>query len=424
MSATGPTTASGIRRVRPGIAQLFEEALWLGTIGFGGGYSVLAMIRNRVVDRRGWITEREFTNAATIGQMLPGGAAANTLAYIGLRFGGQAGAAACYVGFSLPGFLACLALAWAYVHYGTTPHVDRLLGGLNAAVVGIIVGITVRMVRTGVQRPWQMGVASLAMLLAIVGGGAPLELVLLGIASGLVIDQLLKRARARSLAAGGRARKSEPVALPDEGHPLPAPPKETPPPTTLRELASPIVLATIFATFLHSPLVKLGALFFRTGLGAYGGGFAIIPHLQRVLIENHWLDARQFADAVAIAKLTPGPILLMATFIGYVVGGLPAALIATLAIFAGPYVLVVVLGSWLTRVRSRRPVRAALRGLTPAVVGLMAASAITLGDSLRGSAEYGIAAAVALTLVRFEMNPAILLAIAGVARLVLGYYGM
>jgi chromate transporter len=399
-------------RPRPSAGAVFVEALWLGMLGFGGGISVLAMIRNRTVEKRRWLTEKEFANAATIGQMLPGGASANTLAYIGLRFQGQAGALAGYLGFILPGFFAVLGLAWAYVKFGKTPNVDAILGGFNAAVVGIITGITMRMVKTGVPRLWQMGVASGALLLGLVGGASPAEVALLGIAAGLVIDLLIKTRRARAL---GLPVRVPPAALPEEGQPLPGHDGK------LRSIAVVLVLAAALGV-MDGHLVKLGLVFFRTGLGAYGGGFAIIPHLKTVVIDNHWLTQRQFADAVAMGKLTPGPVLLMATFIGYQAGGLPAAILATLSIFLGPYLLVVGLGTWLNRVRSRIWVRAALRGLTPAVVGLMAASVLTLGDSLRGSVEFGLAAAVALTTVRFEVNPVLLLALGGLVRLVLGRF--
>jgi chromate transporter len=106
----------------------------------------------------------------------------------------------------------------------------------------------------------------------------------------------------------------------------------------------------------------------------------------------------------------------MATFIGYVARGFPGAMVATVSIFAAPFLLVVVLGAWLLRMRSRRAVRSALRGLTPAVVGLMAAAAVTLGATLRGPPDVGIAAAAALTLTRFRVNPVIVLVLAGVVR--------
>ncbi len=136
-------------------------------------------------------------------------------------------------------------------------------------------------------------------------------------------------------------------------------------------------------------------------------------------MDGGWVSERQFADAVAVGKLTPGPVLLMATFIGYVVHGFPGAIVATITIFAAPFVLVVALGAWLLRMRSRRAVRSALRGLTPAVVGLMAAAAVTLGATLRGPPDVGIAAASALTLSRFQVNPVLVLVLAGAVRAIL-----
>ena len=395
-------------RTRPALSVLFRESLLLGAVGFGGGLSVLSLIRNRAVEKNGWLTEREFNNAATLAQMLPGGAAANALAYIGLRFHGNRGAAVAYAGFCLPGFVITLGLAWGYVHFGSLPNADALLDGLNAAVVGIIAAITLRMVQTSISRLWQMGVAAAALLLSLAGDASAGELAFLGIAAGLVIDLLMKRARVRTLMK--RARPSPRPTLPEDGAPLPFAREKT-------GLLAISGLAGLHYIGADTRIMQLGVLFFRTGLGAYGGGFAIIPHLRSTLLAHNWVTPHEFTDAVAIGKLTPGPVLLMATFIGYCVGGLPAAIVATLAIFAGPFLLVVTLSAWLTRVRSRRPIRAALRGLTPAVVGMMAASAITLGSSLPGSTDVAIAAAVTLTLVRFPVNPVLILGLVGVLRI-------
>ena len=144
-----------------------------------------------------------------------------------------------------------------------------------------------------------------------------------------------------------------------------------------------------------------------------------MPHLKSVIDTRGWLTDRQFADAVAIGKLTPGPVLLLSTFIGYLHHGVLGAIVATVCILAAPFLLVVLAGAALDRLRSRRFVRAALRGLTPAVLGLMAAAAIALGDQLSGEAEIGIAGAVALTLTRFPVNPAMMLLLGGVTRLLL-----
>jgi chromate transporter len=425
MTATmGPHQTASARRsaalALPSAGELLRASLWLGVIGFGGGVSVLGMIHHLAVERRGWLTEREYASTATVAQMLPGGAAANALAQIGLRSGGIRGALAAYVGFILPGMVATLALAWAYVRFGVAPHAGLVLSGLNAGVVGIIAALAVQMVRSAVARLWQMGLAVAALLLSVSGGASAGEVAALGIGAGLVIDLVAKRARLARFRRAPR-RRSPPVALPDEGQPLERleGPREPGPPTGLQALA-PLGIAKLIGT---GSLLALGLLFLRTGFGAYGGGFAIIPGLHATFVDSGWITARQLNDAVAVGKLTPGPVLLMATFIGYVARGFPGAAIATVGIFAAPFALVVTLGGWLHRARGRRAVRAALRGLTPAVVGLMAAAAITVGATLEGSVEVGIAAATALTLTRFRLNPALVLVLAGALRWVIAVTG-
>jgi chromate transporter len=423
-------------RIRPSRADYFRAALFLGVVGFGGGLSVLANIRSLVVTKRRWLTEREFANTVTVAQMLPGGAAANALAYIGLRFGGLAGAALGYVGFVLPGFVAVMVLAALYTHFGTTPQLDVVLGGFNAAVVGIIGAITLKMAKSAVSRVWQMALAAGALLFSTAGDAPPGEVALLAIAAGLMVDLTLKRAR---LASVRKHRKPEPVVLPEEGatlqvedhgaHERPRGERRAPAPppgevqTALWTVAF-VLAASIHATGVDREMLGLALTFFRTGLGAYGGGFAIVPHLKQVVDQTGLVTDRQFADAVAIGKLTPGPVLLLATFIGYVRHGWFGGIVATLSIFSAPFVLVTFAGAWLDRVRSRRPVRAALRGLTPAVLGLLAAAMIALGGTLHGEGEIGIAVATALALSRFELNPVLMLAIGGGARFLLHVVGL
>ena len=435
--ATAPATPTAApARLRPkALREYLFASLYLGVIGFGGGLSVLSNIRALVVKRKRWLTEREFNNAVTVAQMLPGGAAANCLAYIGLRFGGVRGALVGYAGFVFPGWACVMALAMLYKHFGTTPHVETLLGGFNAAVVGIIAAICLKMLRTAVTRMWQMGLAAGALLFSVVGDAPPGEVALVSIAVGLGVDLGLKRARLASLRRRKTPRQEEPpVVLPEDGamldHVSPPDPPETPAPKSgeLRAagwtIAALVAAAVVHGTHADADLIAIALSFFRTGLGAYGGGFAIVPHLKQVLASHGWLTERQFADAVAIGKVTPGPVLLLATFIGYVLHGWLGAVVATVAIFSAPFALVVGAGTWLDRVRSRRPVRAALRGLTPAVLGLMAAAMISLGGLLTGEGEVAIAVAVTLTLSRFEVNPALMLAICGVARFAFKFAGI
>jgi chromate transporter len=400
----------------PSPRELGSFALWMGTIGFGGGLSVLAILRSTAVDRKSWITDREFDNTATVAQMLPGGAAANALSLIGLRFFGARGALTVYSAFILPGFVATVVLAYLYARFGSAAHADAFLGGLSAAVVGIVGAITLQMVKTSVGRFWQMGIAATALVLSLEGDASSGEIALLGVGAGLVLDLGMKRARLARRRGFQRAPPS--VGLPDEGEPL-----RRSEDVTLRAVALPSILAALIVSGVGGTLLSLALLFLRTGLGAYGGGFAIVPHLKATLVSSGALTDRQFADAVAIGKITPGPVLLMATFIGYVKQGMAGALVSTAAVFTAPLALSITLGGWLARYRSRRAVRAALRGLTPAVVGTMGAAAITLATGLHGSSEIAIAAAVGLTLARFRVNPALMLALGGAARLLLTWVG-
>jgi chromate transporter len=407
----GTTWAERVKpRTQPLLTELVRFGLWMGLVGFGGGLSVVATLRDGAVHRRGWVTEREFDNTATVAQMLPGGAAANALALMGLRFFGARGAFAAYAAFILPGFLATLSLAALYASVGASAHLAALFGGFSAAVVGIIGAITLQMVGSSVGRFWQMGIAAMALAMSLAGGASSGEIALIGIGAGLVLDLGTKRARLARSRRGGRGRE---IALPDEGEPFPPASDHR----TLRAVAAPALAAALLTAFAGGTLVSLALLFLRTGLGAYGGGFAIVPHLKATLVGTGALTEREFADAVAIGKITPGPVLLVATFIGYVKSGIAGAVVSTGAIFAAPLVLTVALGGWLARYRSRRVVRAALRGLTPAVVGTIAAAAITLAGGLSGPREIAIAAAVGLTLTRFRVNPTIMLALGGVLNL-------
>ena len=408
-------------RARPTVAHLFREALWLGALGFGGGFSVLASIRTLTVERRRWLTPREFANTATVAQMLPGGAAANALAYVGLRFRGPAGALAGYAGFVLPGLVATLALAYAYVRVGAAPRAEAVLGGLSAAVVGIVGrSLSSSCARASRARGrWASPRARSSS--ASPGVRARARSPLLGIGSGFVVDLGTKRAR---LARSERHRGPD-VALPEAGEPLPRPRPRPRREDTLRAHGALLVLS---AAVVH--VLGLDAQLLRHA--------RLLPHGPRRL----WRRARGrpapqggrrgtgLAHRPAVRgrgghrEAHAGTGAAHGTFIGYLVGGLPAALLATIGVLAAPLLLVVALGGFLDRVRSRRPVRAALRGLTPAVAGLMAAATLALGSTLGGGADLAIAAAVGLTLQRFSVNPAIMLALAGAARVALQAAGI
>ena len=209
-------------RAHATLVDLLRESLRLGAIGFGGGMSVLGAIHHLAVERRRWLTEREFANTATIAQMLPGGAAANALAHVGLRLRGVAGAVVAYTGFVVPGATLTVVLAWLYVRFGVAPRAEVVLSGLNAGVVGIIAALALQMVRTAVARAWQMAVATGALLLSVAGGAASGEVALLGIAAGLVIDSSGRSAPGSPACRRKPRKRSPPRRAPGRGAAAPA----------------------------------------------------------------------------------------------------------------------------------------------------------------------------------------------------------
>ena len=396
MEQTGQAT-----RPQPGRLAFFRAAVGLGVSAFGSSQRMQAPLEAALVGQHRWVTEEEHAALLQVLELLPGAPSANTLAFVGQRLGGWTWSLLGYLGFVLPGVLITAVLAWLYVRFDLGSRLDPAFRGFGGASVGAILALTLRRVRGGVHARWQMAVAGAALLLTVAGKASPTEVVLLGAATGLFVELGLRRRRPRTTP------------------PLPPPPGEGASTVRSALIAAVPLLAAMHMTGLDGQLVQALFLYFRTGLGAYGGGVAIIPHLSERLDALDWLTRRQFADAVSVSLLTPGPVLLLATFAGYLHHGWSGAAASTLALLAAPWVLVQLAGGWLGRVREHPLVRAAASGLLPAVVGLMGSAALVLGGTFHGPAGLAIAAAAALTLVRYDLNPAWVVAGGGLLRFLL-----
>ena len=390
----------------PGRLAFFRAALGLGLTAFGSSQRMQAPLEAALVRDHRWMTEDEHAAMLRTLELFPGALSANTLAVVGQRLGGWTFSLLGYLGFVLPGILVTAAVAWLYVQFDLGTRLEPLFRGFGGAAVGAILALTLRRVRGAVHSRWQMAAAGAALLLTVAGKASPTEVVLLGAATGLALEiGFFRRRRSRSPTA-------------------PPPPAEGA--STVRSvvLAGLPVLAAMHVTGLDATVVEALVLYFRTGLGAYGGGVAIIPHLSERLDALDWMTRRQLADGVSVALLTPGPVLLLATFAGYVHHGWSSAVGSTLALLAAPWALVQLAGGWLARVREHPLVQAAASGLLPAVVGLMGSAAVVLGGSFHDPVSLAIAGAAALTLVRYDLNPAWIVAAGGVLRLALHWAGV
>jgi chromate transporter len=352
----------------PELVRLFGT---LGIIGFGGPAAHIALMRREVVERRAWLTDAEMIDLVGVTSLIPGPSSTELAMLVGLRRAGRLGLVAAGLAFIVPAAAIVLVLAWAYVTYGATPAGEALMYGVAPVIVAIIFAAVVGFGRTALTT---LPALLLAVAVAVLWLAGVNEILLL-IAGALVM------AVVRLGLPSGPAAIFVPMVA---------------------GVGAPVDLFTI------------GAVFLKAGAFLYGSGYVLIAFLQGDLVERlGWLTDAQLIDAVAIGQVTPGPLFTTATFIGYMLAGIPGAAVATVAIFLPAFVIVALVGPWVRRVRDRPITAALLDGVNAAALGLMAAVSIQLGvTAIRDplTALIGIVAALVLILWRV---PSVLLVLAG-----------
>jgi len=395
---------SGTKRLKrisqlPTLGGIFLSFLKIGVVGFGGGLAVIAQIRALVVYKRRWFTDHEFAEAFALAQSLPGTNAGNAATYIGYRLRGWRGAAVAMTAFILPSMLMMILLAILYRHLRTFPNTDRLFHGLNAAVVAVIVVAAWRISKNTLTKPWQWYVCVLSIVAVIFFHATILEIVL---AAGLI---------------GIYVRRMAEESDDDQEEVT----------TEARFRSSFLFLAAMPILAKLALLLALCSVFLRMGAVTFGGGFVMVPLIESEVVRtNHWLTPQEFADATALGQITPGPVLITATFIGYRVAGTLGALTATIAVFLPAFLMTIAAGSSLRRFRANRQVQSFLRGVTPAVVGLLVAAAWSIGHAgIHTWVGLSLCVGAAILLLRFRPNPFWVILGVGLARLFAGMiFGM
>lgn len=361
------------------VAALF---LKLGTIAFGGPVAHIAMMRDEVVTRRKWVTDQQFLDLLGATNLIPGPNSTEMAIHLGFVRAGWRGLVVAGSLFILPAMLIVTALAWLYVQYGSTPGAGWLLYGIKPVIIAIVVQALWGLLRTAVKGPLHAIVGACVLALYLLGFN---EIVLL-FGGGLLVMLLENGLR------GWRARSQAAAFVPLFGvGPLLA--------QIAAQGASGLAsfnLWTLFLTFL-----KIGAVL-------YGSGYVLLAFLRNDFVERlGWLTNQQLLDAVAVGQLTPGPFFTTATFIGYVLGGLPGAVVATLGIFLPSFVFVAVSGPFVRRLRRSRWSASLLDGVNVAALGLMLGVTWELGRSALVDLPTVLIAAVAwVALARFKVNSA------------------
>jgi chromate transporter len=358
------------------LPQLTRYFLKLGTIGFGGPVALVEYMRRDLVERRGWIAESDYRDGLALSQLAPGPLAAQLAIYLGFVHYRVLGATAAGVGFVAPSFMMVVALGWAYVRYGGLAWMQAVFYAVGAAVIGIIAVSAYRLTRK------TLGRASLLWLVYLVVAVATAitqsEDVRLILAAGVLV--WLVRA---------------------------------PKPSWLRG-APGLLLAPLDAAGLDLDLLgRIAAFFTYAGAFVFGSGLAIVPFLYGGLVKQHgWLTEQQFLDAVAVALITPGPVVITTGFIGYLLAGLPGATVAAAATFLPAYLLTIVPAPYFKRYGKHRGVAAFVDGVTAAAVGAISGAVVVLGGrSITDVPTAIIGAAAVLLLWKWKVpEPIIILA--------------
>jgi chromate transporter len=403
---------------------LFLSFLKIGLIGFGGGVAVLAQIRNLTVRNRRWITDSEFAETLALAQSLPGTSAGNSVTCIGLRLGGWRGAAVAMSGFILPSMVIMVALAVMYKHLHTFSASERFFHGLNGAVVALILVTAWRMGKNILTQQWQWLLAVLAFLAVAVLDATVLEVVFAAGLIGIYIDsfgekQLRRLRNLRTIVTRRRTRIRTRMAKQRRTRRqklfssyLSPKPEAKRTEEDQREEHTTFRSIGIFALAAMPVVAKLGllltlaAIFLRMGSVTFGGGLVMVPLIESEVVNTHqWLTHQEFADAFALGQITPGPVLITATFVGYRVAGTLGALVATISIFLPAFLMTIAAASSLRKFRDNAQVQAFLRGIAPAVVGLLVAAALSVGRAgIHTWVGLSIMFLAMFTLIRFRPN--------------------
>src|SRR5579859_1668891 len=400
MSDTNPSAARTFTAPpRPPLREVAAIFTRLGFTAFGGPAAHIAMMRHELVERRKWLDDGRFADLLGLVNLIPGPSSTELAIYLGYLRAGWPGlllAGACFI---LPAMLIVLAFAWAYVAFGSTPAAGWLLYGIKPVVLAIIAQALTGLSRTILRGP--LAIACALAVLAFYLLGVNVLILLLGAGLLFAAVSLARRRREHMM------HTMLPVSLTSFSALTRLIPARLAALSATASAAIPFSQLTLFLTFL-----KIGAVL-------YGSGYVLLAFLRADLVQNlHWLTDHQLLDAISIGQFTPGPVFTTATFIGYLVGGLPGALLATLAIFLPAFVFIPIIHRAATALR-RSPVTAAiLDGVNLAALALMAGVTFQLGQSaLRDPVTWALALIALAVLLRVKLNSAWLIAAGGMVGL-------
>ena len=421
--------------------------LKLGFISFGGPAGQIALMHSELVERRRWISEQRFLHALNYCMLLPGPEATQLAVYIGWLLHRTPGGIAAGLLFILPSLVLLIALSWIYLAFGHLPAIAGIMHGIKPAVVAIVIGAAWR-IGSRTLRNWALAAIAVAAFIAIALLDLPFPLIVLGAALlGLAGGRLWPHRFQPGGAHPGERKHYGPAVLDDD----------TPTPEharfSLRRLATSTAIGCLLAlaswlllALLSGPqgtLARMGWFFTKAALMSFGGAYAVLPYVVQGAVDQYgWLSAHQMIDGLALGETTPGPLIMVNAFVGFVggwthalfgpdalaLGGIAGALVASLFTFLPSFVFILAGGPLVESGRGNLRWSAPLTAISAAVVGVIASLAVFFGQHVffaGGTAQpaaIAIGAAASVALLRFEVGPIKLIAACALAGLVLSYW--
>jgi len=358
---------------RAGLLEVAQVFLKLGTLAFGGPAAHIGMMRDEVVRRRQWVSDQEFLDLLGAANLIPGPNSTEMTILLGARRAGWRGLIIGGVSFIVPAMLIVMLFGWLYVNYGSLPQMEWLLYGVKPVMVAIILSAVWELGKRAVKGRLTLVVGLIALLLYALGAGE-IPLLLVG---GVLVMLIQNRSRLHW-------RGSAPAAILFGGSLGPI----------VSAAATPFSYAQLFWSF------------FKIGAVLYGSGYVLIAFMQTEFVQNlGWLTNQQLLDAIVVGQITPGPLFTSATFVGYVLGGVPGALIATIGIFLPAFILVASVRPFVPRLRQSPWFGALLDGVNVVSLALVVGVTVGLGRaSFIDPLTIAIAVLSLLILLRFKIN--------------------
>ncbi len=373
------------------VAQLIKYFLKLGATGFGGPVALVGYMHRDLVENRKWISEEDYREGLALAQLAPGPLAAQLAIYLGYVHYRITGATLAGIAFVLPSFLMVVGLGFAYIKGGGLPWMQAVFYGVGAAVIGIIAISSYKLSIKSLGRDWLLWI--IAVVLAVVTYITETEILWLILAAGIIVWFYR------------------------------SPPKLSKSINTV--FVSPILLQIAGDIGMNEKLTQIGWFLFKAGAFVFGSGLAIVPFLYGGGVKEYqWLNEQQFLDAVAVAMITPGPVVITVGFIGYLVAGVPGACVAALATFLPCYLFTIIPAPYFKKYGKHPAIKAFVDGVTAAAIGAIIGAVFVLGKrQLTDAIAAIIAILTILLLLKFKkiQEPFVIL-VAALLGLIIRYY--